>query len=137
MAELTEEQTKEVVAASELINRSLDESMRADDDLDIEATAGTNDLQFETVKPRRVLIIEHFSAYNEISACTRIRLGYFNGHRINWLETQPAPLVTETVVLTGPLRLREGMYLIARLEGCTLHDDIHAALNGYWLKDFV
>jgi len=134
MAEFTETQIEQLTKAAELTIAALDESMRADDDINIGATAGTNDLQFETVKPGRTLVIEHLSAYNVTAACTFIRLGYFNGHRLNWLETQPAPLVSETVVLKGTLRLREGMYPIARLEGCGLGDDIYAALNGYWIK---
>jgi len=134
MTEFTEAQIEKLIKAAELTIAALDENMRADDDMDDTAAVGTNDLQFETVKPGWVLMMQHLSAYNNISACTRIRLGYWNGHRFNWLKTQPAPLVTETVVLKGPLRLRDGMYCIARLEGCLLNDDIFAALNGYWIK---
>jgi len=113
MAEFTETQVKSLTRAAELTIAALDESMRADDDINIGAIAGTNDLQFETVKPGRTLVIEHLSAYNVTAACTFIRLGYFNGHRLNWLETQPAPLVSETVVLKGTLRLRD----LLKLEG--------------------
>jgi len=134
MVEMTQAQLNKFEKAADLIAEDLNESMRADDEVDDTAAVGTNDLQFETVKPGWILVMQHLSAYNNISACTRIRLGYWNGHRFNWLETQPAPLVTETVVLKGPLRLRDGMYPIARLEGCILNDDIFAALNGYWLR---
>jgi len=134
MAELTEEQIKEVMKAAKLLTKALDESMRADDELNINATLGDNDLAFEIVKPGRVLVIEHLSGYNDVSACTFIRVGYFNGHRLNWLETQPAPLVSETVSISAPLRLRAGMYAVVRFEGCTNLDDIYAALNGYWVE---
>ena len=134
MAEFTEAQIEKLTKAAELTIATLDESMRADGDINIGATAGTNDLQFETVKPGRTLMMEYLAGYNNISACTFIRVGYFNGHRLNWLETQPAPLISETVSINARLRLREGMYAIVRFEGCQLGDDIYAALNGYWIK---
>jgi len=134
MTEFTEEQVRQIAKAAELITTALSEGMRATDEIDDTAAIGTNDLIFETVKPGYVLILEQLSGYNNVSACTRIRVGYWNGHRLNWLETQPAPLVTETVVLKGPLHLRDGMYPIVRFEGCALNDDIFACLNGYWVK---
>jgi len=134
MAEFTETQIEQLTKAAELTIAALDESMRADDDINIGAIAGTNDLQFETVKPGRSLMLEYLSGYNNVGACTRIRVGYYNGHRLNWLETQPAPLISETVGISVKLRLREGMYAIVRFEGCGLGDDIYAALNGYWVK---
>jgi len=132
--ELTEDQIKKMVDAAGLVSRSLDESMRADDEVIADADAGTNDLKFEVVKPKRQMILEHLVGYNETSACTRIRVGYWNGHSLNWLNTQPAPLTTETVGIGVRIRLREGMYAIIRFEGCTADDNIHAALNGYWIK---
>lgn len=134
MAEFTDEQITEITEAVRSITRSLDESMRADDELNINAVALANDLPFEQVKPGRALVLNHLSGYNATSACTFIRVGYWNGHRYNWLEIQPAPLVNETVSLNTKLRLREGMFAVVRFEGCTLNDDIHAAINGYWTK---
>ena len=132
--ELTDEQVNKLVKAAELTTRAFDESMRADDESNVAAVLGTNDLKFETVKPQRQMILEHLVGYNNVSACTRIRVGYWNGHRLNWLNTQPAPLVTETVGVSVRVRLREGMYPIVRFEGCAALDDIYAALNGYWIK---
>lgn len=134
MAEFTEEQVKDVVKAAEFITMSLDESMRADDAINIAALVGTNDLVFLPVPDGHILMIKHLSGYNDISACTRIRVGYWNGYRFNWLETQPAPLVTETVGINATLRLREGMWAIVRFEGCTAADDLYASLNGYYIK---
>ncbi len=134
MAELTEEQIKEVVKAAELIVQSLDESMRADDELNMAADDGTNDLKFEQIKAGRLLILEHLSGYDDTSAPTRIRVGYFNGHRLNWLNTQPAPIASETIGYSARVLLREGMYPIVRFEGATSGDDLYAALNGYWIK---
>ncbi len=132
--ELTEEQIKKVVDAAELVSRSLDESMRADEEQNLHADAGTNDLKFPQVKEGRQMIMEHLVGYNDTSACTRIRVGYWNGHGYNWLNTQPAPLTTETVGIGVRVRLREGMWAVVRFEGCTALDDLHAALNGYWIK---
>lgn len=132
--ELTEEQIKTIERAAELIVKSLDESMLARDGINIAAVVGTNDLVFEYVKSGRLLVLNHLSGYNDVSACTRIRVGYWNGHRFNWLRTVVAPLITETVEHNSPIYLRPGMYAIVRFEGCTAADDIYASLNGYLLK---
>lgn len=132
--ELTEEQIKKVVRAAELTSRAFDESMRADEEQNLAATAGTNDLVFEQVKEGRLMILEHLVGYNDTSANTRTRVGYWNGHGYNWLNTQPAPLVSETVGVSVRVRLREFMRAVVRFEGCTNGDDIYAALNGYWIK---
>ena len=134
MAEFSEEQLNKIERAADLITRSLDESMRADDEINLAATSGTNDLKFEQVKPGRVLMLEVLYGADDTNAPTRTRVGYWNGHRYNWFLTQPAPLTTETVLFSGRVRLREGMYPIVRFEGCTLNDDLYAALNGYWVK---
>jgi len=134
MAELTEEQIAQIVKAAALITQSLDESMRADDEINLAAADGTNDLKFERVKPGRLLVLEHLSGYDDTSSPARIRVGYWNGHRLNWLKTQPAPITSETVGHNGRVLLREGMYPIVRVEGATSEDDIYAALNGYWIK---
>lgn len=134
MPEITQEQIAKLERVADLIIRSLDESMRADDEINLAAAAGTNDLQFETVRPGRLMVIEHLSGYDDTSAPTRTRVGYWNGHRLNWLNSQPAPLATESVVYNGRVLLREGMYPIVRFEGATSGDDLYAALNGYWIK---
>lgn len=134
MAEFTEKQILEVLEAARQLERVLDRSMRADDTKDLEAGGTTDDLEFETVKPGRELVINHLSGYDNTSSPTRVRVGYFNGHSFNWLETQPAPLVSETVAVRGEIRLREGMYAIVRFEGATQYDDLYASLNGYWIK---
>lgn len=133
--ELTEDQIKKVVRAAGLTSQAFDESMRADEEQNLHATVGTNDLVFEQVREGRRMILEHLVGYNNTSACTRIRVGYWNGHGYNWLNTQPAPLVTETVGVSVRVRLREGMKAVVRFEGCTALDDIYAALNGYWIKN--
>ena len=120
--------------AAELIVKKLDESMRADDTLNLAHDGISTDLKFETVKPGRELILEFLAGYNETSACTIIRVGYWNGHGFNWLNSQPAPLRYETVSISGRIHVREGMYPVIRFVGGANGDDIYAALNGYWIK---
>ena len=120
--------------AAELIIQELDESMRADDEVKMVAAGTTDDLKFEQVKAGRLLVINHLSGYDDTSAPTRIRVGYWNGHRLNWLKTVPAPIASETVEHNGRVMLREGMYPIIRIEGATDEDDLYATLNGYWIK---
>lgn len=133
MVEQTQEHLDIMEEAARLTARFLDESMRADDDVNMAASTGTNDLKFEQVRGDRLLRITHLSGYDDTSAPTRIRVGYWNGHRLNWLQTTPAPLVSETVAFNGDIRLRQGMYAIVRVEGATSGDDLYAALNGYWI----
>lgn len=132
--ELTEEQIAKIIKAAELITQSLDESMRADDEINMSATGNTDDLKFEQVKSGREMILHHLSGFDDTSSPTRIRVGYWNGHRYNWLKTQPAPIISETVGIPAQIHLREGMYPIVRFEGATSGDDLYAALNGYWIK---
>lgn len=132
--EITKEQLGTIEKAASLITRELDESMRADDDVNMAASTGTNDLKFEQVKAGRLLVLGHLSGYDDTSSPTRVRVGYWNGHGLNWLRTVPAPLISETVEFNGRVLLREGMYPIVRFEGATSGDDIYATLNGFYLK---
>lgn len=134
MAEFTEQEKQDILKAAREITRALDESMRADDEKNLSAGTGTNDLKFEQVKAGRVLVLEHLSGEDTTSAATRVRIGYYNGHALNWLRCQPAPLATEVVAFDGRVLLREGMYPIVRFEGATSGDDLYATLNGYYIK---
>ncbi len=134
MVEFNEDQVKKIERAAELIIQELDESMRTEDHVDLSADSGTNDLKFERIPVGWILILEHLSGYDDTSAPTRIRVGYWNGHRLNWLKTVPAPIASETVEHNGRVLLREGMYPIVRIEGATEDDDVYAALNGYWIR---
>lgn len=135
MAELTEEQVKEIVEAARLITQELKVTIRVDDTVNIKADAGTNDLVWSQLERGRILVLEHISGYDDTSSPTRIRVGYWNGHRYNWLKTQPAPIASETVGHSGRVYLRDGMYPIVRVEGATSGDDLFAIINGYWIKE--
>jgi len=134
MVEQTQAHLDIMERASVLIAQELDESMRADDDVNMSAATGTNDLKFEQVKAGRKFVMTHLSGYDDTSSPTKLRVGYWNDHRLNWLKTIPAPLISETVEYNGRVYLREGMYPIVRFEGATSGDDLYATLNGYWIK---
>lgn len=134
MAEITTEQIEGIVKAAELIVEALDKSNRVEDQTKMIADVGANDLKFGQIDPERLLIVTHLSGYNDVSACTRIRLGYYDRLSLVWLRTIPAPLITETVEFNGEFRLGEGMYPVVRFEGCIAGDDLYATLNGYLLK---
>jgi len=133
MAEFTEQEKQDLLKAAREVGRALDESMRADDEKNLEGGSGSNDLEFERVKAGRVLVIENLSGYNNTSGSTRIRIGYKQLDSYTWKKVLPAPLATETAELLGPLRLREGMMPVVRFEGCQSGDDLYATLNGYWI----
>ncbi len=130
--ELNEEQVAILERAAELIVEALDESFRIEGQTNMIAGDGTNDLEFGQIDPGRLMVVTHLSGYNDTNACTRIRVGYYNRHRMVWIRTVPAPLITETVEFNGRIRLYEGMYPVVRFEDCTAGDDIYATLNGYW-----
>ena len=134
MADFTPEQIKTLVRAAELTIQNNDFYMRADENVNLAADEGSNDLVFPRVKSGRVLVLEHLSGYNDTSSPTRVKVGYYNGHGYNWFKTVPAPIASETVEHNGRLLLREGMYPVVRFEGCTANDDIYAMLNGYTIK---
>lgn len=117
-----------------LAGRELDKSYRADEEINLAASTGTNDLEFEQVKSGRVLVIEALSARDDTSAPTRIRLGYRVLGTFFWIKTVPAPITTESIELDRQVRLREGMRAVARIEGATSGDDIYAILLGYWIE---
>lgn len=138
VAELTPEKLEEYKERFEEISRIIDLwgrllEMRplSTTELNLSAGAGTNDLEFDRVKPGRVFIVYDFAAWDDTSSPTRIRLGFYNGRRNQWHRNQPAPIISESVYLSGPLILWEGMYMVARIEGATSGDDLYATVNGY------
>lgn len=125
---------KKIERAAELILKHLDEYLVIDDQLDMSADDGTNDLTFPRVKQGALMKMSHLSGYDDTSSPTRVRVGYYNGHRNVWLKTQSAPLISETIEHNGEVQLREGMYPIVRFEGATSGDDIYASLNAVTIK---
>jgi len=133
MAELTEEQLKTIVEIAKRLDTSLMRLLRHEEPWTLTAAAGTNLRLFNRVSTNRILVITHMSAYNAISACTRIRLGYWSRSRYNWARIVPAPLVLETVEFNGELVLTEDMWPAIQFEGCSKDDDLFGVVQGYWI----
>lgn len=136
--ELTEEQKQDLLEkignalkVIDLLGRFLDIRTITPEEINLAATAGTNDLKFDRVQPGRIQVITDFAAFDDTSSPTRVRLGYYNGHREQWHQGVPAPLTSEAVRFSGQLVLFEGQYPIARFEGATSGDDLYAFINGF------
>ena len=134
MAEFTEEQIRQIVKAAEGTELALQRYLRYDEEFKLTADAGANTFDGERVKVARILVITHMSAYDANSACTYIRLGYWNRSRYVWIRIVPAPLVLETVEFNGELGLQEGMWPAIRWDGAAADDDIHGLVSGYWVR---
>lgn len=134
MAEFTLEQIKEIMAIARGVDESLRRYLRHEEPLELTAAAGDNTFNFSRVGTNRILVITHMSAYNVNSACTYIRLGYFNRARNVWVKIEPAPLVLETVDFNGELVLTEDMWPVIQFNTAQADDDLHAVVQGYWVK---
>ena len=134
MAEFTEEQIKQIVESAKMLDQSLRRYLRHEEPLELTADAGDNTFTYSRVVTDRILVITHMSAYNVNSACTYIRLGYWNRARNVWLKIEPAPLVLETVEFNGELILTEDMWPVIQFNGATANDDLHALVQGYWIR---
>lgn len=134
MAELTIEQIKQIVESAKMLDQAVRRYQRYEESIDLDADALVNTYNFSRVGTDRILVITHMSAYNAISACTYIRLGFYNRTRNVWPRIEPAPLVLETVEFNGELTLQEDMWPVVQWDGCALHDDLHALIEGYWVR---
>jgi len=134
MAELTQEQIKELLTIARGVDESLRRYLRHEEPLELTADAGDNTFNFSRVVTNRLLVITHMSAYDVNNAPTYIRLGYWNRSRNIWPRIVPAPLVLETVEFTGELVLTEDMWPVIQFNGATANDDLHALVEGYWVR---
>uniref|UniRef100_A0A6M3XS80 Uncharacterized protein n=1 Tax=viral metagenome TaxID=1070528 RepID=A0A6M3XS80_9ZZZZ len=98
---------------------------------DLAASTGTNTKDFTTVHPRRLRVITHVAAVNNISSCTFIILRHIDGGQTAIDKTGVAPLIGETVNWDGFMILGEGDYTEVEWQGCTSGDDIYAVVSGY------
>uniref|UniRef100_A0A6H1ZUM3 Uncharacterized protein n=1 Tax=viral metagenome TaxID=1070528 RepID=A0A6H1ZUM3_9ZZZZ len=134
MAAFTEVQIKELMNTARMLDQAVRRYQRYEESVELDADAGVNVYPFSRVGTDRILVITHMSAYNAISACTYIRLGFFNRTRNVWPRIEPAPLVLETVEFNGELTLQEDMWPVVQFDGATLHDDLHILVEGYWVR---
>ena len=134
MAEFTAQQINEIVQTAKMLDQAVRRYQRYEELVDLDAGAGVNTANFSRVGTDRILVITHMSAYDVNNAPTYIRLGFFNRTRNVWPRIEPAPLVLETVEFNGELTLQEDMWPVVQWDGCTLHDDLHALVEGYWVR---
>lgn len=132
--EFTEEQIKHIVEIATALDQSLRRYERYEDPFALIATVTLHDFVGARVGTNRILVITHMSAYDATSACTYIRLGYWNRTRDVWPKIEPAPLVLETVEFNGELYLQEGMWPRIQFNGCAAGDDIYGLIQGYWVR---
>lgn len=132
--ELTQEQLEMIVKVAGALETSLRKYLRYEEEIELIADAGDNTREWDRVKGNRILVITHMSAYDVNSACTYIRLGYWNRSRYVWSRIVPAPLVLETVEFNGELYLQEGMWPVVQWNGATANDDLYALVQGYWVR---
>lgn len=132
--EFTIEEKKQLIESAKLLVMAERRFQRYEESLDLDADAGVNTINFSRVGTNRILVITHISAYDATSAPTYIRLGFFNRTRNVWPRIEPAPLVLETVEFNGELTLQEDMWPVVQFDGATAHDDLHALVEGYWIR---
>ena len=133
MAELTDEQLRDIVATAKKLDISLTRLLRHEEPWTFTGDAGTNTYDFGRVGPNRILVITHMSAYDAQNAPTYIRLGYWNRTRYVWVHIEPAPLVLETVEFNGELVITEDMWPAIQFNGVSQADDLSGIIQGYWI----
>lgn len=134
MAEFTEEQIKQIAGVAKAMDAALRRYERYEEPFTLVAAAGDNTFDGRRVKGNRILVITHMSGYDATNAPTYGRLGFWNRTRYVWVRIVPAPLVLETVEFNGELYLQEGMWPVIQFNGATLNDDLHALIEGYWVR---
>lgn len=134
MIELSQDQLATIVKVAGALDSALRRYERHEEPFSLIATVTTHTFTGKPVKGNRILVITHMSAYNLTSACTYIRLGYWNRTRNVWPKIEPAPLVLETVDFNGELYLQEGMWPVIQFNGTVAGDDIFGIVQGYWVR---
>lgn len=97
---------------------------------DLAASAGTNYLRRNKVKPGEIEHIKKISVINEDNAYTRLRIGVWDGSTFFMFEEQIAPQSGRLYFTSDEIILREGMQLQAQLDGCTNGDKIRIFIYG-------
>jgi len=98
---------------------------------DLSANTGTNTKDSSTVDSRRLRMITHVAALNNVSGCTFIKLQHVDGGQVAIDKTGVAPLIGETINWDGLMILGEGDYTRVQWLGCSSGDDLYAIVSGY------
>ena len=95
------------------------------------ASGGTNNKDFEKVDPKRIRVITHVGAYNDVTSCTFIYIYHYNGTLYLPIAGQVAPLIGEVVAFNGIEILKPGDLVRVSFETCVSGDDLYAGVSGY------
>lgn len=96
------------------------------------AGAGSNDLESDQVETGRFYCIQSIAVENETTDYTKLRLlSAGTGGELPFAE-QKDPLAATLYWFEDDVYLIEGMYIVARLTGCTANDVLKVYLRGYW-----
>lgn len=96
------------------------------------ATAGTNDVKTDPVRPGRLYCLQRVAVENESTAYTDLRILKGGGGQEIVVQEEDTPLADTLYWTSCPMYLTEGQHLIARLTGCTASDVIRVYVSGWW-----
>lgn len=99
------------------------------------ASAGTNTLEMDPVRPGRVFCIQRAAVENETTAYTALRILKGGRGTEMLVSEQMAPQAARLYWEDDDIYLTEGMYLVCRLTGCQANDVLRAYLMGWWQQD--
>jgi len=101
----------------------------------LSASAGTNTLRRDKVKPGRIECIKIISIENKTNPYTKLRVGIWDGATFHNYFEEVAPQAARLYTVTDEIVLREGMQLQAELQGCTSGDSLEMFICGIWQED--
>ena len=106
------------------------ESVVADLNSNLSASAGTNNLDSDAVPTGKVWRIVQATALNNTSMSTRIRIAVYDGTNTYTFVQEDTVAAARRVTWTGTVYLTANWTIRAIFEGATLNDDLFISING-------
>lgn len=131
MAELTEAEIKAILRAVGQLTWHGRLIPYMDGWYDKVAGSGTQTHDFEKVDPKRIRVITHVGAYNDVSSNTFTYIFHYNGILYLPMAGQVAPAIGEVVAFDGMEILKPGDLVRVSFETCVSGDDLYVGINGY------
>ena len=100
--------------------------------LNLNASAGTNNLTAVKVKQGRIWHVRIVSVENQTNNFTRLRIIIVDGNVTYSCFEDMSPLAGELYFSDDEIFLREGQQIQAQLQGCTAGDVLVMFVHGYW-----
>ena len=99
------------------------------------AAAGTNEIAFPRVEPKRQYHIARVAVENETTASTDVRI-LVRGHGWDHYEMeQDSPAAATLYWDSDPIELSEGEDLVAKWTGATANDRLVFYVSGWWVEE--